>query len=62
MLIENSRLSEFSNMSASAEMTSGILPPLTAKSVKELQFFIVRSLVETGALVAILLISFKLLY
>ncbi len=62
MLIENSRMSEFSGMSVPANLASGILPPLSAKSVKELQSFIVRSLVETGALITGLLITLRLLY
>ena len=62
MLIENSRPGEFSGMSVPADLTSGILPPLSAKSAKELHSFIARSLVETGMLVASLSTILWLLY
>lgn len=62
MFIENSKLSGLSGMGSSMDMSAGILPPLTPKSAKELHMFIVRSLVETGVLIAGLLITLRLLF
>lgn len=62
MLTENSKLIGLSGMGSTTDMSAGILPPLSPKSAKELHAFIVRSLMETGALVVGLLITLKLLY
>ncbi len=62
MFIENSKLSGSSGMGSAMDMSAGILPPLSPKSAKELHAFIVRSLVETGALVVGLLVTLRLLY
>ena len=62
MFIENSKRGGLSGMGNSMDMSAGILPPLSPKSAKELHAFIVRSLVETGALVAGLLITMRLLF
>ena len=62
MFIDNSKLSGFSGVGSTADMSAGILPPLSTKSAKELHAFIIRSLVETGALVVGLLITLKLLF
>ena len=62
MVVENSKLSGLSGMGGTMDMSAGILPPLSPKSAKELHAFIIRSLVETGVLVASLLITLRLLY
>lgn len=62
MLRENLKLSELSGMCVPSDANAGILPHLSEETAQEMRRFLMRPLVETGFLIASLLIVFKFLY